>query len=85
MIFCLEIKINNGNWTDIKYICSTKTICNLPQFPCCFYLSSSQIDKSFQATVRYQGQAGQTYSIRMKAENKNGWSDWATSIQEQCQ
>ena len=81
----LEIKINNGNWTDIKYICSTKTICNLPQFPCCFYLSSSQIDKSFQATVRYQGQAGQTYSIRMKAENKNGWSDWATSIQEQCQ
>jgi len=77
----LEIKINDGNWKNIS--CSRETTCSLPESSCCLTLSQS--DKTFQATVRYQGQAGQTYSIRMEVENKNGWSDWATSIQEQCQ
>ncbi|MHA1873310.1 MAG: AGE family epimerase/isomerase, partial [Candidatus Heimdallarchaeaceae archaeon] len=77
----LEIKIDDGDWTYIT--CSSEPTCNLSQSSCCLTLSQS--DETFQATVRYQGQAGKSYSIRMEVENENGWSDWATCSQEQCQ
>ena len=79
----LEIKINDSGWTSIKDSCSLETTCSLLQSPCC--LSYSQSDKTFQATVRYQGEAGKSYSIRARIENENGWSDWATCSQRQCQ
>jgi len=79
----LEIKIDDGDWRSIKDSCSLETTCSLPQFSCC--LSYSQSDKTFQATVRYQGEAGKSYSIRAEIENENGWSDWATCSQRQCQ
>jgi len=77
----VEIKIDDGNWRNI--VCSLESSCSLPQSPCCLTLSQS--DETFQATVRYQGQAGKSYSIRAEIENENGWSDWATCSQKQCQ